>query len=63
MYYVGNFWGQTFVYKTDDESVMFGPFESGNDAHFVVEMLNSGKLKLELGSYAKEDTKDTQTVY
>jgi hypothetical protein len=63
MYYIGDFWGQTFIYHTEDESVMFGPFDSQYDATFVCEMLNSGKLKLELGSYGKEDIKDTHTVY
>jgi hypothetical protein len=63
MYYVGNFWGQTFIYHTDSDEVMFGPFDSPFDAQFVCEMLNSGKLKLELASYGKEGIKDTYTVY
>ena len=54
MYYIGTFWSQTFIYNTEDESAMLGPFNDAYDAHLVCELLNTGKLKMELGSYGKE---------
>jgi hypothetical protein len=63
MYYIGDFWGQTFIYHTVNEDVMFGPFNDEYDAHFVCEMLNNGKLKMELGTNGEKDIEDTHTVY
>lgn len=64
MYYIGNYWGQTFIYHTEDTQVMFGPFDSPYDANFICEMLNSGRLKMNVGDNdGKEGIKDTHTVY
>lgn len=64
MYYIGDFWGQTFIYNQVDESVMIGPFNDGFDAHFVCELLNSGKLSFNKGeSYGKEDLEKSHSVY
>lgn len=64
MYYMGDFWGQAFIYHTVDEAVMIGPFDSQFDCHFVCELLNSGKLSFNKGdSYGKEDSKESHSVY
>jgi hypothetical protein len=64
MYYLGSFWGCCFVYHSDDESIMIGPFECESDAELMCELLNSGKLSFNKGeSYGKEDTKEPYSVY
>lgn len=66
MYYYTT-WEQSFVIKNfENKDFIFGPFESESDTHFLTEMFNMNRLKLnqsEGDRLGKENIEDTNTVY
>ena len=64
MYYYESFMNSFLIKKTHDDEFVFGPLSNESDTHFIVEMLNSGKLNFELGyGYAKKDSQEPNSVY
>lgn len=64
MYFYESYYDCWMIKHSLEDEVMFGPFSDEGDVHFVVEMLNKGKLNMNLGeSYGKEDSKEQNTVH
>jgi hypothetical protein len=63
-YYMEPFFNHWVIKDNEDSNYIFGPFESEADAHFVMQMFNSGKLQLSKGdSYGEEDSQKSHAIY
>lgn len=64
MYYTYKWLNAHVIRHSEDRDLLFGPFTNQGDAHFVVEMLNTGTLQLR-GEVedGKQDLEESHTVY
>lgn len=54
MYYLDNDSVWYYIKSKTDKEVLLGPFDSNSDAFFITEMLNTGKMRLELKTHGEE---------
>lgn len=63
-YYIEPFFNHWVVKDREDETFLFGPFDSEADCYFVMQMLNNEKIKfIEDGSHGEEGLKEPHSIY
>lgn len=63
-YYIESFFHHWVIKDMEDESFLFGPFESEADAYFTMQMANGGKLHFSKGDgYGEKSIEEPNAIY